>query len=364
MSIASLALLLAANTVPQPVVTTASTAHSLGRWNPGPVRCGETVVAPVRLSAVQPWLRWGPGEPTTVTLQFRIDSDGRPLSIRAEGTSFVPNSEDIAPALAASTFAPGTPHTDCRIDYRQQVVPLAQADPADLIAYSLAPTSGPLRPEGWERIRPADTDCLRQPRPAALLRAYPDFRKLPGTPGERQWSMTSYDLDAKGRPVAVRTTSGTGNTALDAAARKAVSTSRFTEGKRQGCLYPYSRAALRLAAPVAPDEAQFGPTPHCPAVEWAQQPRLTYPEAWNRRRIEGWAVVQFDVAPWGEVGNTRVLASEPAEAFGQRAMQVVRSAKRPPSPTGASGCIKRVRFAIRPDEQLGAEAAEADMPPQ
>ncbi|MGT2513558.1 hypothetical protein ACVOMT_04250 [Sphingomonas panni] len=151
MSIASLALLLAANTVPQPVVTTASTAHSLGRWNPGPVRCGETVVAPVRLSAVQPWLRWGPGEPTTVTLQFRIDSDGRPLSIRAEGTSFVPNSDDIAPALAASTFAPGTPRTDCRIDYRQQVVPLAQADPADLIAYSLAPTSGPLRPEGWER---------------------------------------------------------------------------------------------------------------------------------------------------------------------------------------------------------------------
>ena len=364
MSTASLALLLAANTVPQPVVAMDSTAHYLGRWSPGPVRCGDTVVAPERLSAVQPWMRWGPGEPRTVTLYFRIDADGRPLSIRAEGASFVPNTEDVAPALAASAFASAAARTDCRIDYRQQLVPLAQADPADLIAYSLAPTSGPLRPEGWERIRPADTDCLRQPRPAALLRAYPDIRKIPGTPGERQWSMTSYDLGVKGRPIAVRTTGGTGNAALDAAARKAVSASRFTEGKRRGCLYPYSRAASRLAAPVAPDEAQFGATPHCPAAGWTQQPRLTYPTAWNRRRIEGWAVVQFDVAPWGEIGNTRVLASEPAAEFGQRAMQVVRSAKRPPSPTGASGCIERVRFAIRPDEQPGAETAEADAPSQ
>lgn len=359
MSIASLALLLAANTVPQPVVATASSAHSLGRWNPGPVRCGETVVAPVRLSAVQPWLRWGPGEPRTVTLYFRIDADGRPLSIRVEGASFVANTEDIAPALAASTFAPGAARTDCRIEYRQQVVPLTQADPTDLIAYSLAPTSGPLRPEGWERIRPADTDCLRQPRPAALLRAYPDFRKIPGTPGERQWSMTGYDLNANGHPIAVRTTDGTGNAALDAAARKAVSASRFTGGKRRGCLYPYSRAASRLAAPAAPDEARYGPTTYCPAAGWAQPPRLTYPRAWNRRRIEGWAVVQFDVAPWGEIGNTRVLASEPAEEFGQRAMQVVRSAKRPTSATGASGCIERVRFAIRPDPQPDADAAEA-----
>lgn len=357
MSILSLALLMAANTVPLPAPATASPGQQLARWTPGPVRCGDTVVDPGHLSAVPPVLRWGSVEPKTMTLIFRIDASGRPLSIRTESPSYVPISDDIAPALAASTFTPGMARAECRVDYQLQSATLAQADPVDLIEYSLSLTSGALPSEGWERIRPADTDCLRQPRPAALLRAYPDFQKIAGTPGERQWSMTSYDTDAKGRPINVRTIAGTGNAPLDAAARKAMSASRFTEGKRQGCLYPYWRAASRIMAPPAPDMAQFGTTPHCPAAAWAQQPRLTYPPAWNRRRIEGWAVVQFDVAPWGEVGNSRVLASEPAAAFGQQAMQVVRSARRAPSPTGASGCIERVRFNIRPDNQMGTDDA-------
>lgn len=363
MSIASLALLLAANTVPLPVPVTAPQEQQLARWTPGPVRCGGTVIDPVRLSAVQSVLRWGAGDPRTVTLQFRIDADGRPLSIRTEGASFIPYGEDIAPALAASTFASGAAHADCRVDYQQQSIPLSQADPTDLIAYSLTPSNGPLPRAGWERIRPADTDCLRQPRPAVLLRAYPDFRKIVGRPGERQWSMTGYDLDAKGRPVGVRTIDGTGDVTLDAAARKAVSASRFTEGKRQGCLYPYWRGAMRLAAPPMPDETPAKATPHCPAAPWAQQPRLTYPPAWNRRRIEGWAVVQFDIAPWGETGNARVLASEPAEAFGQQAIQVIRSARRAPSTTGASGCIERVRFRIPPDDRTAVDNAEENPAP-
>jgi TonB family protein len=353
MSIGSLALLLAANTVPVPVP--GPSAQSLVKWIPGTVRCGDTAVDPVRLSPVQPGLRWGSTETRAVTLRFRIDADGRPLSIRTADPSYVSGSEDIAPALAASTFAPGAERTECRVDYQLQLIPLAQADPIDLMAYSLNPNSGALPTEGWHRIRPADTDCLRQPRPAVLLRAYPDFATLPGTRGERQWSMTGYDLDARGRPIAIRTIGGTGDVPLDAAARKAVSASRFTAGKREGCLYPYWRGALRLAAPATPDMAQFGATPHCPTAPWAQPPRLTYPPAWNRRRIEGWAVIQYDVAPWGEIGNTRVLASEPAEAFGQQATQVVRSARRAASPTGASGCIERVRFAIPPDGQIGTD---------
>jgi len=353
MTIASLALLMVATTVPIPLP--GAPAQHLVRWTAGPVRCGDTVIDPIHLSPVQPGLRWGSSETRAVTLRFRIDTSGRPLTIRRDSTTYASDIDDIAPALAASTFAPGAARGDCSVDYQLLSTPLAQADRTDLIAYSLAPTNGALPRAGWERIRPDDTDCLRQPRPAVLLRAYPDFRKIAGTPGERHWSMTRYDLNAKGRPIGVRTVGGTGNDALDAAARKAVSASRFTDGKRQGCLYPYSRAAARMAAPPAPDMAQFGTTPHCPAAPWAQQPRLTYPPAWNRRRIEGWAVVQFDVAPWGEIGNSRVLASEPAEAFGQQAMQVVRSARRAPSPTGASGCIERVRFNIRPDDRAGSD---------
>lgn len=364
MSITSLALLLAASNVPPPIQVAGSPVQQLARWMPGLVRCGDIPVDPVHLSAVLPTLLWGTADVRAVTLLFRIDAGGRPLSIRTDGASYVPNGDDIAPALAASTFAPGIARTDCRIDYQQQVVPLTKADPADLMAYSLAPTTGPLPQVGWERISPAGSDCLRQPRPAALLRAYPDFRKVDGRPGERQWSMSSYDLDRKGRPVAVRTIGGTGDSTLDSAARKAVAGSRFVDGKRKGCLYPYWRSALRLAAPPAPDDAEFGPKPLCPAAAWAQPPRLTYPPAWNRRRIEGWAVVQFDVAPWGEIGNARVLASEPAEAFGQQAMQLVRSARRPASPTGASGCIERVRFAISPDDRGAVDNAEEGPEPQ
>lgn len=357
MAIASLALFLTAATtsvVPPPP------QQRLAQWKAGPVRCGGTVIDPVRLVRSRPELAWAEVPLKMTTLRFRIDASGRPLSIKREGGGdYIPFGSDLIPAFAASQFASGSPRNDCAIDFTIELAPLAMADRTDLMAYSLDQSSGQLPPEGWDRITPPDTDCRRRPHPAELLRAYPDFEKLPGTPGERQWSMTGYDLDKKGRPINVQTVAGTGDAALDAASRKAVAKSRFVAGARTGCMYPYWRGPLRIAAPPAPSEDSFGPTPHCPAAPWVQQPRMNYPQPWNRRSIEGWAVVQFDVAPWGEVGNTRVLASEPAEDFGREAMQVVRTARRAPSTTGASGCIERVRFAIRPPEA----AASADVPP-
>lgn len=288
----------------------------------------------------------------SVTLRFRIDDSGRPLSIGIAGPGYVPNGTDLAPALAASRFAAGTARRDCTIEYRRAATPLAQADIADLIRYTLDPDDGRLPRAGWDRIAPQGGDCLREPRPATLLRAFPDFARIPGTPGERQWSLSRFDLDAKGRPVGVRTVAGTGDTALDTASRKAVAASRFVAGKRTGCVYPYWREAAMIAAPAAPDTASFGAAPKCPAGPWVQPPRLTYPRAWSRRSIEGWAIVQYDVAPWGETGNVRALASEPADAFGEQAVEVVRSARRAPSATGASGCIEKVRFAIRQPTQF------------
>jgi hypothetical protein len=88
----------------------------------------------------------------------------------------------LAPALAASRFAAGGKRTGCTITYTPRVTPLGQAPVADLIAYSLSPESGPLPQEGWARTR-REGKCDTRPVPQPLLRALPDFRKLPATPG-------------------------------------------------------------------------------------------------------------------------------------------------------------------------------------
>jgi outer membrane biosynthesis protein TonB len=70
-------------------------------------------------------------------------------------------------------------------------------------------------------------------------------------------------------------------------------------------------------------------------------------------------VVRYDVAPWGGTGNIEVLASEPADAFGEAAKRVIAGATRPPSTTGATGCVDRVRFKMAtPDGEPGQEVVE------
>ncbi len=105
-------------------------------------------------------------------------------------------------------------------------------------------------------------------------------------------------------------------------------------------------------------EVWFRPTTsNCDASDdtYATQPRLIYPEAYSKRSIEGWAIVAFDVAPWGELGNLRVLASQPSEDFGQQALQVLRSARKAPSQAGRVGCVDKVVFRMGPtDEEASA----------
>lgn len=329
----------------------------LVRWQVDSIRCGAETIAAIRMAPVRPGMI-GSGAPrdAAATLRFRIDATGRPLSIRGTGSIFNYAGDDLAPALAASRFAPGAAKRDCVAQYRRSPLPMADAPLADVVAYSLDPRDGPLPTTGWHRIRARDTDCLRQPRPAVLLRANPDWRKIDGTPGERGWWMGGFDLDARGRPVRIETLASSGDPALDAAGRKALAASRHVPGKRTGCFFPYRQKAAIVPAPPPPDGASFVSRPNCPTGAWARTPRLTYPGAWNRRSIEGWAIVQYDVAPWGDVGNVRALASEPAEAFGVQAEAVVRSARRLPSPTGATGCIERVHFRIDPAQLArGAE---------
>ncbi len=326
--------------------------RSLLTWTPGDVRCDQGDATGHALRRPLAQLYWAPPPPSAPgsspgpvprpgVLRFDIDDTGRPLSIRGEGQP-APYAPDLAPALAASRFAAGGKRTGCTITYTPRVTPLDQAPVADLIAYTLSPESGPLPQEGWARTR-REGNCDTRPVPQPLLRALPDFRKLPATPGVKDWSMVDYEIDAEGQPRHATVTHGTGNKALDQAAITAVEQSRFTAGARTGCRYPYWMAPATIAAPPAPAPGDLTPAGASCArpYPYATAPRLTYPVAYNRRQVEGWAILSFDVAPWGDIGNVKVLAAQPSEDFGTHAVQVMRagasSPLRPAAAAASSG---------------------------
>lgn len=351
-------VLAAAPPVPPAPVSTVPAERGLAAWMPGDVRCdgGTAVGKPIRRPLVT--IGWrGSNSPQSVILHFDIDGSGRPISITRENSRYVPN-DDIAPSLAASRF-PAKARSACSVTYTARIEPFSTAPVADLVSYSVTPLSGRLPQQGWQRIQEAG-NCAQAPRPQPLNRAYPDFDKLPATPGVRDWTLIAYDTDASGKPVKVRVQTGTGNKALDEAGVKAVQQSRFTGGARTGCSYPYWRTPEVMPAPPMPDKSAFKSDAACSAGrEWAMAPVLRFPRAYNRRRIEGWAVVRYDVAPWGAVGNASVLAAEPSDDFGRQAVQVIQSAKATPSQEGSSGCVDRIRFVIKPDA-AGADADDAE----
>jgi TonB family protein len=330
-------------------------------WRPGEVRCGGQPVAAVAMA--RPFIGFST-EPRREAIEerfrFRIDADGRPLSIVQDGMS--PWSRGVADSLGAllavSRFAAGPTRSDCTIAFVVHPAPIDTAAAGDLMAYTMLPFGIRLPPAAWKRMASAGSTCLDTPRPAPLLRAFPDFDALPGTAGVRDWSMVGYDLDAKGRPANVRIVEGTGNRALDAASVEALHGSRFTGGARTGCLYPFWRKAAPMPAPASPDRTSLRPEgANCLGDRpWAVKPRLFYPTAYRQRAIEGWAAVAYDVAPWGDTGNIRVLASEPAAAFGQQATQIIRAARKAPSPNGATGCVEMVRFVTARDDAADDDA--------
>lgn len=359
-----LAALFPADTPPPPPVVPSVPAPPAGpriqvliSWTPGEVRCAGAVVRGGVVRRPLGNLSYNQPGAKPVSYRFAIDASGRPMSLAREGAGS-PFGHDVAPALAASRFREGDARQDCTVTYTPRAWEMNLAPIADLVSYTISPTSTPLPREGWERIR-AGGKCWEAPAPQALLRAYPDFRQIPGTPGVKDWVLVGYDSDRNGVPANMRTAHTTGNAALDAAAAKAVGDSRFTGGARTGCLYPYWKVAAKLPAPPVPDEDSYRSGDQGCAVKpkWKGRPVLVFPEAWRRRSIEGWAIVSYDVAPWGSVGNVKVLASQPAEDFGRQAISIVQSGRADASQQGAAGCIETVRFVMGRGEREQSETA-------
>jgi TonB family protein len=323
----------------------------LQRWIPGDVRCGDTTFAGGTLRRPYTALSWAMQQPAPRTYQFSIDRRGQAVSIsNGAAAEWDSSTVDIAPSLAASHFAVTAPLGGCTVTYHADPRAFADAPVGDLVSYSITPLNGALPPAAWARIKPAGADCDKEPRAQWLKVVLPDYLKLAGAPGARDWSLVAYDLDAHGHPIHLRQAIGTGNNALDRAALRAMSQSRQTQGPRRGCLNPFTRIATRLPAPADIDPQSLTPAGStCPAdAPWETMPALVYPANWQRRSIEGWAIVAFDVAPWGGTGNVRVLASEPSDDFGRAAVPIVSAARKKPSSSGLVGCVERVQFKMGP----------------
>lgn len=346
---------------PVPPVTT----PSLVDFRAGPVRCdGQEVatLAPIRpiptLAAVAPGQAIAPFE-----VQFRVAADGRPLSIKSAPRDYSApyvTADDLQPAVAAARFASGAARASCTVRFEGISSPVTRA-PIDLVyRYTALPHQRSFaEAEIGKRIRAEAPGCWAGTPPAVLLRGYPAFDRIPQPQGALSMTMVGFDIDRRGRPVRIKTLTSDGNAALDAAARQAVAKSRFAAGARTGCSYPYHRRqAQPMVPPQLPDTATFRPAnAACDTQggDWTLPPRLTFPEPFRRRAIEGVAIVRYDVAPWGQTGNVVVLASEPAAAFGIEAQRIVSQARRMPSATGASGCVERVVFKL-PESMTEAPA--------
>lgn len=294
--------------------------------------------------------------PSEVDVTFRIDENGRPLGIvkSSAGQHFLWTS-DVTPSIAASRFDRGKPRFGCTVRYAPRISEIADVSLSSVFEYSIFPNGGKPRAI-FDRLKPEGSTCFNSP-PAVLTRAYPDFAKIPATPGRPDWSMTQFDVNASGKPVNLRTVGGSGNDQLDKASRDAVARSQFAKGAKQGCLYPYWREAGIIAAPEIPDEDAFkAENASCPKkFVWATRNPAIYPDRFRKRNIEGWAIIVFDVAPWGNTGNVRIAAAEPSAEFGLAAEQVVKLRKVENRGEALTGCVEKVRFVMNPNLPEGTQ---------
>jgi TonB family protein len=327
-------------------------------FRPGTARCdsGEEALQSTELPL--PVIAAGSGDarsPEPVRIEFRIDSEGRPLGIgevpREGRTGFYYSSADVLPAFAASRFRGGAARSGCVIAYAVRSASVDQADLATLyrmVALQVPSGSPVFRRAIFDRTKPPGSNCFDDPRLNVRLRAYPAFEEIPQPPGTMSYSFVAFDLDSGGRPRNGRVLGSAGNAELDRRSLAAVRASRFSPVAKQGCTYTYwRRPAEAVRAPEPPTLEGFRPEgSNCPkeTIPWAYVPPLNFPAEFQRRGIEGWAILSYDVAPWGATGNVRVVAAEPAAAFGEQGRRIVSGAREPTSDSGHVGCLTRVVF--------------------
>ncbi len=352
-------LILQAAPPPQPAIVAPPTPL-LVEWSGGEVRCDGAPVTPVRTVKPEPAVAASrPGaDISQIELVFRIDAEGRPLDIDQSRPVVSAMSADLAPSLSLWRFEPRRERANCAIRFTPSTAAIATAPIEALRRFAAVSRSTSYgRNEVLARIRAGD--CVSPRYPRVLLQGFPDYEMLPQESGTALLSVIGFDIGPDGKPTRVRVVGGDGNAALDRAAVAAQEQSRYATGDaRSGCTMPFvRRPGESVAAPPPPHLASFRPAgATCPRdIKWASMPPLSFPEAFRRRAIEGWAVVKFDLAPWGQPGNVEVVASAPADIFADNARSIVMRARAEARDGGGvTGCVERVVFRIGREELASA----------
>ena len=289
------------------------------------------------------------------TLSFSVDADGRPLDIRRAPASRgdIDAGATLA-ALAGWRFEAGAPASGCRVSIVSHRAPLAEASRAtlfEIIAFERRGAPALVR----ETVSKAG-DCGIAPRRQPKTIGYPDLRRFNDRDPDPAWAAVVYDIDAGGTPRNVRVEAQGGDPALADVAASAIAGSRFQPGRPvEACYGTFAATPRDTPAPPRPDIASFErPGDKCDVTKEALNlPAFkNYPRPYAARKVAGWAYLRFDVAPWGQIGNVQVVASEPSAAFGDAARGMLWTAKPKAPPEGYRGCLVPVIYAIPDPEPI------------
>jgi TonB family protein len=280
---------------------------------------------------------------------FSVDTDGHVIDLKRTPSSNVtiPWAIDDQTAIIASwRFAPGAAARDCSIDLTPTAMPLDQASPARLFETMATAPRSP-----WPAIRKVLAgDCDSRRRPQMIV--YPDLRAFDDKSVDPAWAGLRYDIDANGGVRNVKVAAQHGEAAFADTAASAVAEARYFPGPaRTGCLVIFKATPKATPAPARPSGESFERPQDACKVTQAQlnlPDAKMYPPAFGKRRVAGWAILRFDVAPWGQVGAVEVLAAQPSDVFGNYARNLLQGARPNPPPTGYRGCVVPIVFAIPP----------------
>ncbi|MET3665536.1 energy transducer TonB [Caulobacter sp. 1776] len=293
---------------------------------------------------------WAPvqaaaASPVPERYAFGVDADGRVVDLKREG-AWTPDSQ--AAVLASWRFAPGAPAQDCKLPLVATVTPLEAASPAQLMQAMIA--EGRAAPPELRKALDALGDCTRMPRRRPQTVSYPDLRAFGDRTVDPAWAGVTYDVDAEGavRNVAIVTRHGEPAFADTAAA--SVAESRFQSGSpRRGCHAVFRARPKASPATAHPKDSAFERPGDACALnekELVLPESKPYPPAYAARRVGGWAIVRFDVAPWGQIGPVEVLASQPTPAFGVAAVELMQGVRPKAPASGYRGCVMPIVYAI------------------
>jgi TonB family protein len=327
---------------PQPQLLTFAPTPTAFTCGKGQARLIEG--APLLPRPQQGFVRVGGAGPSPVLERyaFGVDADGRVIDLKREG-AWTPESQ--APVIASWRFAPGAPASDCKLQPTATVTPLDQTTPAQRLQAMIS--EGRAAPIYLRKALDDLGDCARTPRRRPQTISYPDLRAFGDRSVDPAWAGVTYDIDGDGAVRNVRIVTQHGEPAFADLAAASVAESRFQTGSpRTGCHAVFKARPKASPASKRPDAASFErPSDACALKKVPLPEVMPYPPAYAARRVGGWAIVRFDVAPWGQIGPVEVLASQPAQAFGVAAINLMQNIRLPAPPTGYRGCVMPIIYA-------------------